>query len=143
MQITLTQPEIETALRNYLNQLMTLNEGTSFDIEFTSGRKENGTSATIDIQQTATPKASAPVAAPVTRTAAAPEPVEEVAEEQAPEAPAEEPVAEEAPKRSRFGKRAAENAEPATDEVDASAEESAEAPKKKSMFLRTPVEAEA
>ena len=49
MQITLNQDEIETALRNYVNQQVNIREGQEITIDLKAGRGENGFSATIDI----------------------------------------------------------------------------------------------
>ena len=52
MLIQLRQSEIETALREYVvNQGINLN-GRRVDISFTSGRKDNGISADLDIVET-------------------------------------------------------------------------------------------
>lgn len=55
MQIQLKQPEIEAALKMYItNQGISL-AGKSFTVSFTSGRKENGLSADLVIEDQAIP----------------------------------------------------------------------------------------
>ena len=56
MQITLDQNEIETALRNYVNDQVNIREGQEITIDMKAGRGENGFSATIDIVPTGTSK---------------------------------------------------------------------------------------
>lgn len=49
MKITLDQTEIETAVRAYVNEQVSIKEGQRIDIDFTAGRGANGLSAAIDI----------------------------------------------------------------------------------------------
>lgn len=49
MQITLDQPEIELALREYVSNILTIREGSQMNIEFTSTRNPPGLNAKIDI----------------------------------------------------------------------------------------------
>jgi outer membrane biosynthesis protein TonB len=121
MQITLNQVEIEEAITNYVNDLVSVNEGMTITITIKATRGEEGTTALIDIvpevaelevvepvkaavkpaRKTATKAAAVPAKEePVAE--AQPEPVvkeaepepeaEPVKEEEAPQAPAEEPV---------------------------------------------------
>lgn len=74
MQITLVQSEIEQALTNYINDIMTVKDGMAISITLRATRGEEGTTAVIDILplgQTPTPApAPAPVATPAVRRAA-------------------------------------------------------------------------
>lgn len=74
MQITLIQSEIEQALTNYINDIMTVKDGMTISITLRATRGEEGTTAVIDILpigQTPTPApAPAPVATPAVRRAA-------------------------------------------------------------------------
>lgn len=49
MQITLEQPEIKLALRQYVNSMFTMKNGTKMDIEFSATRGSAGIVAKIDI----------------------------------------------------------------------------------------------
>lgn len=49
MQIQLVQTEIEQALRNYINGLINIKEGTQINIDLSAGRGADGFKATIDI----------------------------------------------------------------------------------------------
>ena len=114
MQITLIQSEIEQALKNYINDIMSVKDGMEIEIQLKATRGEEGTTAIIDIvpQKPKTPRGSrtsgevpakaepAKAAAPAKAEAAqavaeaAPEPVaESVAEAEADDA---EQVAEQA-----------------------------------------------
>lgn len=53
MQIQLKQSEIEIALRDYITKLGINLKGRSVQIEFTSGRKENGITADLCVSDTA------------------------------------------------------------------------------------------
>ena len=135
MQITLNQDEIETAIKNYVNQQVNIREGQEITIDLKAGRGENGFSATIDIVPEGTPKlitkvvktlpsdlpGPGPTPPPQTNEAA-PETVQEAASEAA--VPAATPVpAEEA--------KAAD--EPAAAQTEAVEEAAPEAPRK-SLF---------
>ena len=141
MQITLIQSEIEQALKNYINDIMSVKDGMEIEIQLKATRGEEGTTAIIDIVPQK-PKASrggrtsgevpakaepAKAAAPAKAEAAqavaeaAPEPVaESVAEAEADDA---EQVAEQA--------QEAEALEPAPVEAEQAPAE--EAPRK-SLF---------
>lgn len=129
MQITLIQSEIEQALKNYINDIMSVKDGMEIEIQLKATRGEEGTTAIIDIVPQK-PKATRggrtsgeiPAKAEPVKAAAAPvkaEPAQAVAEsvaeaeaddaeqvaEQAQEpAPveAEQAPAEEAPRKSLF-----------------------------------------
>lgn len=129
MQITLIQSEIEQALKNYINDIMSVKDGMEIEIQLKATRGEEGTTAIIDIVPQK-PKAArggrtsgeVPAKAEPVKAAAAPvkaEPAQAVAEsvaeaeaddaeqvaEQAQEpAPveAEQAPAEEAPRKSLF-----------------------------------------
>ena len=93
MQLILPQSELEQAIKNYVNDLMNVKEGTELSIDLKAGRGLDGFTATVDIikagmaipAKTVVPAAvipaPVPVAAPVKVT---PRPVAK-----------EEPVAEE------------------------------------------------
>ena len=49
MQITLIQSEIEQALKNYINDIMSVKEGMEIEIQLKATRGEEGTTAIIDI----------------------------------------------------------------------------------------------
>lgn len=49
LEITIDQNEIETAIRNHIGTLLTVNEGQHVNISLKAGRGENGFSATIEI----------------------------------------------------------------------------------------------
>ena len=129
MQITLIQSEIEQALKNYINDIMSVKDGMEIEIQLKATRGEEGTTAIIDIVPQK-PKAARggrtsgeiPAKAEPVKAATAPvkaEPAQAVAEsvaeaeaddaeqvaEQAQEpAPveAEQAQAEEAPRKSLF-----------------------------------------
>lgn len=130
MQITLIQSEIEQALKNYINDIMSVKDGMEIEIQLKATRGEEGTTAIIDIvpQKPKAPRGSrtsgeVPAKAEPVKAAAAPavaeadpEPVaESVAEaeaddaeqvaEQAQEPEVQEPApveVEEAPRKSLF-----------------------------------------
>lgn len=58
MQINLKQTEIETALRDYVSKLGFSLDGREVGIVFTSGRKNNGLTADIEISDTVTTPAA-------------------------------------------------------------------------------------
>ena len=141
MQITLIQSEIEQALKNYINDIMSVKDGMEIEIQLKATRGEEGTTAIIDIvpqkpkvtrgsrtsgEIPAKPepvKAAAPAKAEAAQAVAeaAPEPVaESVAEAEADDA---EQVAEQA--------QEAEALEPAPVEAEQAPAE--EAPRK-SLF---------
>ena len=96
MQITLIQSEIEQALKNYINDIMSVKDGMEIEIQLKATRGEEGTTAIIDIvpQKPKTPRGSrtsgeVPAKAEPVKAAAAP------AKAEAAQAVAEaEPVAE-------------------------------------------------
>ena len=49
MQITLNQVEIEEAITNYVNDLVSVNEGMAITVTIKATRGEEGTTALIDI----------------------------------------------------------------------------------------------
>lgn len=49
MKLILSQAELELAVRNYVNGMIQLQDGTDIAIEFKAGRGENGITAEIDI----------------------------------------------------------------------------------------------
>ena len=131
MQITLIQSEIEQALKNYINDIMSVKDGMEIEIQLKATRGEEGTTAIIDIVPQK-PKAArggrssgeVPAKAEPVKAAAAPAKAEPVAEsvaeaeaddaeqvaEQAQEPEVQEPAsveveqapAEEAPRKSLF-----------------------------------------
>ena len=89
MQINLKQPEIEAALKLYITQQGINLQGKTVMIEFTSGRKNNGLSAEVSIEDSAVPgytdtfvmhAVPTPVVAPVKEEV--PEPLPEVKAEE-------------------------------------------------------------
>lgn len=79
MKLILTQPELEAAIRQHINQLFTLKGDVDIEIDWKAGRGDNGMSAEIDINYMDV--RSLPEAAP--KTVAEPEVVTDT--------PAEEP----------------------------------------------------
>ena len=88
MKITITEPEIEAAIRAYLQETITAEIG---DIDFTATRGESGVTAEINVstgeEAPAKPKRKAPQKKPKVEKAEAPSP--EVDAE-----PADEPVSD-------------------------------------------------
>lgn len=90
MQITLIQAEIEQALKNYINDIMSVKDGMEIEIQLKATRGEEGTTAIIDIvpQKPKAPRGSrtsgeVPAKAEPVKAAAAPvkaEPAQAVAE---------------------------------------------------------------
>lgn len=123
MQLILPQSELEQAIKNYVNDLMNVKDGTELSIDLKAGRGLDGFTATVDIIKsgTATPaktvvpaaviSAPVPVAAPVKVT---PRPVAK-----------EEPVAEEKPAEDTSVANKSEQQEAAS---EAKEEAPAEAP---------------
>lgn len=118
MQVTITQPEIEKAIRSYITSIININEGMEVTIQIRATRGEDGTTALIDINPPATEeKATEPAPVVTKRTpkvepkeeankpeepkvtqAAEPTPTPEVVQAQKPE-----PVQEQAPASSGGG----------------------------------------
>ena len=123
MQLILPQSELEQAIKNYVNDLMNVKDGTELSIDLKAGRGLDGFTATVDIIKagTAMPAktvvpaavipAPVPVAAPVKVT---PRPVAK-----------EEPVAEEKPAEDTSVANKSEQQEAAS---EAKEEAPAEAP---------------
>lgn len=151
MQITITQTEIETAIRNHVLGLIAVRENMTIDIDLKATRGTEGFTAVIDIypaggpnggkpveQNTGSPKLDAPkepapkgetkaetkAAAPVAAIKEEPV-VEATAEAEAPAAPAKEPV------RPIFGKKSTPEKEP---EVKAAEAETSDSEKPRSIF---------
>ena len=141
MQITLIQSEIEQALKNYINDIMSVKDGMEIEIQLKATRGEEGTTAIIDIvpqkpKVTRASRTSGEIPAkPEPVKAAAPvkaEPAQAVAE--ADPAPVAESVAEaEADDAEQVAEQAqeAEALEPAPVEAEQAPAE--EAPRK-SLF---------
>ena len=81
MQVNLKQPEIEAALKLYITQQGISLQGKNVVIEFTSGRKNNGLSAEVSIEECVVPGYTDTV---VLHAVSVPTPVKEV--------PASEPL---------------------------------------------------
>lgn len=123
MQLILPQSELEQAIKNYVNDLMNVKDGTELSIDLKAGRGLDGFTATVDIikagmaipAKTVVPaaviSAPVPVAAPVKVT---PRPVAK-----------EEPVAEEKPAEDTSVANKSEQQEAAS---EAKEEAPAEAP---------------
>ena len=111
MQLILPQSDLEQAIKDYVNDLVNIKEGTIIEIDLKAGRGLDGFTATVDINKLGTPSApktvvpaatplpaQTPVAAPVKPIPRAtpvpvPETVADHKPEKAPE-PTPEPVAE-------------------------------------------------
>ena len=123
MQLILPQSELEQAIKNYVNDLMNVKDGTELSIDLRAGRGLDGFTATVDIIKSgmanpaktvvpaAVTPAPVPVAAPVKVT---PRPVAK-----------EEPVAEEKPAEDTSVANKSEQQEAAS---EAKEEAPAEAP---------------
>ena len=147
MQITLNQVEIEEAITNYVNDLVSVNEGMAITVTIKATRGEEGTTALIDIvPEVVEPEVVEPVKAaakpgrkPAVKQAAVPakeEPVVEAEPEPEPVAKVAEPEPEAEPVKE-------EEAAPDTAEVPVADDEQAEVPAvaaPKSLFanLRKP-----
>ena len=91
MQITLNQVEIEEAITNYVNDLVSVNEGMAITVTIKATRGEEGTTALIDIvPEVVEPEVVEPVKA-------AAKPVRKTATKQAAVPAKEEPVVEAEP----------------------------------------------
>ena len=134
MQITLIQSEIEQALKNYINDIMSVKDGMEIEIQLKATRGEEGTTAIIDIVP------QKPKATRGSRTSgeipAKPEPVKAAA---APAKAEPEPVAEsvaeaEADDAEQVGEQVieAEGQEPVQVEPESAA--TAEEAPRKSLF---------
>jgi cell division septation protein DedD len=55
MELTLKQPEIETAIQNHVRKLFTNTEGFVFNVDLRAGRGVDGFTATVDISDAGTP----------------------------------------------------------------------------------------
>lgn len=64
MQLIISQPEIETAIRDYVANMFVLQEGVSISIEMRATRGETGISAAIDLEMPGRATASKPAPAP-------------------------------------------------------------------------------
>ena len=123
MQLILPQSELEQAIKNYVNDLMNVKDGTELSIDLKAGRGLDGFTATVDMIKSgmanpaktvvpaAVTPAPVPVAAPVKVT---PRPVAK-----------EEPVAEEKPAEDTSVANKSEQQEAAS---EAKEEAPAEAP---------------
>lgn len=93
MKLTLTQVEIEEALKQYVFSTISIKDGTDIKIDFTAGRGEKGLTAEIDInylglQSIALDRPAVAPAQGILRTSEEQEPVEETQVTQADEVPA-------------------------------------------------------
>lgn len=138
MQITLVQNEIEQALKNYINDIMSVKEGMEITITMKATRGDEGNTAIIDIMPigstapvvTAPAKTVAKTTAKKATKAVEPEPVEV-------EEPEEEEVAE-TPKEPE--EEAAPEEEPVEQDPEPQEKEAEPAAKPASLFsnLRKP-----
>lgn len=141
MQITLIQSEIEQALKNYINDIMSVKDGMEIEIQLKATRGEEGTTAIIDIvpQKPKAPRGSrtsgeVPAKAePVKAAAPAKAEAAQVVAEAAPEPVAESVAEAEADDAEQVAEQAQEPEvqEPAPVEVEQAPAE--EAPRK-SLF---------
>jgi hypothetical protein len=84
MQIILSQAELEQAIKNYVNDLMNVREGSQLSIELRAGRGIDGFTATVDIVKSGEPipaKTVVPVATPLSVVTAKPTPRTVIKEE--------------------------------------------------------------
>ena len=75
MQLILPQSELEQAIKNYVNDLMNVKEGTELAIDLKAGRGLDGFTATVDIIKSGTAmpaKTVVPAAVPIPAPVAAP-----------------------------------------------------------------------
>lgn len=70
MQVTLVQAEIEAAITNYINDIMTVKDGMAITITIRATRGEEGTTAVIDILPQGQAPAPVPAPAPAPATPA-------------------------------------------------------------------------
>lgn len=112
MQITITQVEIETAIRNHVLGLIAVRENMRIDIELKATRKEDGYTAVIDITPEGGPGGGEPVED--TKPAVKEAPVKEVTKT---EAKAETPKAEPKPKAETVEAAAEEEPAPVKEPV--------------------------
>lgn len=114
MQLILPQSELEQAIKNYVNDLMNVKEGTELSIDLKAGRGLDGFTATVDIiksgtampAKTVVPAATIPVAAT---------PAPAVVKVTARTVVKEEPVAEEKPTEDESVADKSEQQEAATE----------------------------
>lgn len=145
MQITLNQVEIEEAITNYVNDLVSVNEGMAITVTIKATRGEEGTTALIDIvPEVVEPEVVEPVKAAAkparktaTKQAAVPAKEEPVVEAEP------EPVVKEAEPEPEAEPVKEEEAAPDAAEVPVADDEQAEVPAvaaPKSLFanLRKP-----
>lgn len=64
LEITIDQTEIETAIKNHIGTLLTINDGQEVSIDLKAGRGENGFSASVKIGGNATGTSATEAAAP-------------------------------------------------------------------------------
>ena len=123
MQLILPQSELEQAIKNYVNDLMNVKDGTELSIDLRAGRGLDGFTATVDIIKAGT----AMPAKTVVPAAVIPAPVPVAAPVKVTPRPAakEEPVAEEKPTEDTSVANKSEQQEAAS---EAKEEAPAEAP---------------
>lgn len=127
MQITITQPQIEEAITNYVLSMLTLKPGQELTIDLRATRGDAGYTAEIAVG----PAGRAPVSAPVARTAAVRNTGGPAAAAQTTaQAEAPEPETDDAPEPE--GNVEGGSAEPAAEE--APAEEAESTGKRPSIF---------
>jgi hypothetical protein len=140
MQLILTQNDIELALKNYVNSLLTINGDTEITVELKATRGADGSTAIIDIlpaTKAKTIEAPKEVPAPVTKRVVTATKAEVVKDEPPQEVEkSSDPEPSVAVSSDPEPEDEAENV-PVTDEPetqDAEAEPAPEAPKKGSLF---------
>ena len=113
MQITLNQVEIEEAITNYVNDLVSVNEGMAITVTIKATRGEEGTTALIDIvPEVVEPEVVEPVKA-------AAKPARKTATKQAAVPAKEEPVVEAEPEPVVKEAEPEPEAEPVKEEEEA------------------------
>lgn len=147
MQIIIEQAEIETAIRNHINSLISLKEGSRIDVDLAATRGKGGFTATIDIvPESAEPSKKAEVVSEDEPEAAEPEPVKKALPKGkvvfSKPTPAQAPVEEEQATETEPEETPKEQAEePASVDATSSEEEETPAPATRSLFgaLKKPV----
>lgn len=151
MQITITQTEIERAIREYMSRRINIVDGTHVEIEMKATRGADGFSAIVDICENPDELKELKEAEKARVRKAKEEGLEEAgrfldrtakAAKQDSE-PEEEPTSEEEPVEEAQTKAAKTKPAPAKAEPTKAVEESAELPepKKGSIFAKSPVKA--
>lgn len=114
MQLILPQSELEQAIKNYVNDLMNVKEGTELSIDLKAGRGLDGFTATVDIIKSGTAMPAKTVV-PAATIPVATTPAPAVVKVTARTVVKEEPVAEEKPTEDESVADKSEQQEAATE----------------------------